>query len=73
MNSYLFAAYLVVWTVLFFFLVYLSRQQSRIGRDLETFSDRGQEQEVSSEPKAAAANSAANDLPDRQYEPISGT
>jgi len=49
LNSYLFAAYLVVWTVLFFFLVYLSRQQSRIGRDLETFSDRGQEQEVSSE------------------------
>ena len=44
MNVYLFTAYLVIWTLLFF-LVYLSRQQRRIGRDLKAFFERGQSEQ----------------------------
>ena len=34
--SYLFAAYMVVWTALFVYLVSLSKRQQRLDREIET-------------------------------------
>ena len=51
MSAYLFAIYLVVWTVLFLYLVYLTRQQSQIGRELRSLSDRLKNQQPDGEPE----------------------
>ena len=41
--SYLFAGYVVIWTILFFYLVYLARGQKQVNAKLESLSDRLQE------------------------------
>ncbi len=33
--SYLFAAYMVIWTALFFYLVSLSKKQQQLDREIE--------------------------------------
>ena len=37
--SYLFAAYVVIWTLLFVYLVHLHRKQKELGRELERLSE----------------------------------
>ncbi|MBI4446247.1 MAG: CcmD family protein [Acidobacteria bacterium] len=39
MNTYLFAGYVVVWTVLFLYLLFLNKRQRQIGEDLKSLSD----------------------------------
>ncbi len=34
--SYLFAAYMVIWAALFFYLLSLSKKQQRLDREIET-------------------------------------
>jgi CcmD family protein len=38
MNLYLFAGYLVIWTILFLYIVFLERRQQRLHRELEALS-----------------------------------
>ncbi len=38
--SFLFAGYLAVWTIIFFYLVYLTKCQKQINAKLEELSDR---------------------------------
>ncbi|MFQ5739453.1 MAG: CcmD family protein [Acidobacteriota bacterium] len=38
-NGYLFSAYLVIWTILFFYLVYLNRKQQEVGKQLKALTD----------------------------------
>lgn len=38
MNLYLFAGYLVIWTILFLYIVFLQRRQQRLHRELEALS-----------------------------------
>lgn len=40
MNGYLFAGYLVIWTILFLYLVYLTRQQKRVNKELKSLYER---------------------------------
>ena len=45
MIGYLFAAYMVIWTLLFVYLLHITRAQRRLGRRLESLAaeirDRG--------------------------------
>ncbi|MDA2933879.1 CcmD family protein [Acidobacteria bacterium AH-259-D05] len=41
--NYLFAGYLVIWTILFLYLVYLARTQKQVSAKLEALSQRLQE------------------------------
>ena len=45
MIGYLFAAYMVIWTLLFAYLLHIARYQRRLGRRLDSLSaeiqDRG--------------------------------
>jgi CcmD family protein len=38
--SYLFAGYLAIWTILFFYLVYLTRSQKQVNAQLEELSEK---------------------------------
>lgn len=37
-NGYLFAAYLVIWTLIFIYLLFLHRKQKKIGEELKRLS-----------------------------------
>jgi CcmD family protein len=37
--TYLFAGYLVIWTILFFYLVYLTRSQKQVNDRLKSLSE----------------------------------
>lgn len=37
-NGYLFSAYLVIWTLIFVYLVYLHRKQKELARELTDLS-----------------------------------
>ena len=39
-NGYLFSAYLVIWTLIFFYLLFLYRKQRELARDLRDLSER---------------------------------
>lgn len=39
MNAYLFAGYVLVWTILFLYLLYLNKKQRRIGEELKSLSE----------------------------------
>jgi len=41
--KYLFAAYTIVWIVLFIYIFTLSRRVSEVKREIETFTARGEE------------------------------
>ncbi len=38
-NSYLFAGYAVIWTVLFFYLLYLNKKQRQLNDQLKSLSE----------------------------------
>jgi len=38
MNGFLFAAYVVIWTVLFLYLFHLTRRQKQVTKELESLS-----------------------------------
>ena len=38
-NGYLFAAYLVIWIVLFIYLVYLNRRQKQVALQLKDLAE----------------------------------
>ncbi len=42
---YLFLGYVVIWTILFFYLVYLTRIQKRVNDKLKALSESLQQQE----------------------------
>ena len=37
--TYLFAGYVVIWTILFFYLVYLTRSQKQVNDKLKSLSE----------------------------------
>ncbi|MDA2930776.1 CcmD family protein [Acidobacteria bacterium AH-259-O06] len=39
MNAYLFAGYVVIWTILFSYLLYLTREQKQINKKLKSLSE----------------------------------
>ena len=39
MNWYLFSGYAVLWTLIFFYIVYLHRKQKELARELEELSE----------------------------------
>ncbi|MGH9340162.1 MAG: CcmD family protein [Acidobacteriota bacterium] len=39
MNAYLFAGYVVIWTILFVFLLYLNRRQRSLGEQLKSLDE----------------------------------
>lgn len=39
MIGYLFAAYMVIWTLLFAYLLHITRTQRRLGRRLDSLSE----------------------------------
>jgi CcmD family protein len=45
MNAYLFAGYAVIWTILFFYLLYLNKRQREMNEKLRSLSEnlRGKE------------------------------
>jgi CcmD family protein len=45
MNAYLFAGYAVIWTILFFYLLYLNKRQREMNEKLRGLSEnlRGKE------------------------------
>ncbi len=38
-NDYLFAAYVVIWTILFAYLFFLHRRQRQVARELQEVSE----------------------------------
>jgi CcmD family protein len=47
MNAYLFAGYAVIWTILFFYLLYLNKKQREMNEKLRSLAEdlRGKETE----------------------------
>ena len=42
--TYLFFGYVVIWTILFFYLVYLTRSQKQVNDELKSLSETLQQQ-----------------------------
>ena len=45
MNIYLFAGYLVIWTILSLYLLYLLRKQKQVSERLQSLTEMVQQQE----------------------------
>ena len=45
MNTYLFAGYLVIWSILSLYLLYLLRQQKRVSERLQSLAEMVQRQD----------------------------
>ncbi len=45
MSTYLFAGYLVIWTILSLYLLYLGRRQKRVNEKLQSLAEMVQRQD----------------------------